>query len=125
MYLSIVIPAFNEEKRIGQTLLKIHGYLQQKNIDYEVIMVDDGSTDSTATVAQRSDVAKTGKLKVIHNIANRGKGYSVKTGILNSKGEYVLFTDADLSCPIEELDKLIAIANQNFSIVIGSRSVSD
>ena len=124
MHLSIVIPAFNEEKRIGNTLTTINDYLSQKDFEYEIIVVDDGSTDETIKVVQLSDLAKAGRVKAVHAATHRGKGYSVKTGILQSKGAYVLFTDADLSTPIAEVDKLYESLQQGYSIAIGSRSIT-
>ena len=123
MHLSIIIPAFNEEKRIGKTLAGINDFLSQKDFEYEVIVVDDCSTDQTIKVVQQSDLAKAGKLKAVHVATHRSKGYSVKTGILQSKGEYVLFTDADLSTPIEEMDKLYGVLQEGYHIAIGSRSI--
>lgn len=122
-FLSLVIPAYNEEKRIGSTLARIYAYLQQKGISYEVIVVDDGSVDSTASVARQSDLARAGKLKVVHNPTRRGKGYSVKAGILNTDGDFVLFSDADLSTPIEELESFLPLAQSGYDMVIGSRSL--
>jgi len=125
MYLSIVIPTYNEEKRIGATLSKIYDFLKTKNYDYEIIVVDDGSTDRTVLETQQSILFKENNLGVIKNWINMGKGFSVKRGILASKGDYVLFSDADLSTPIEELDKLFGYINNEFDVVIGSRSVKD
>jgi len=124
-YLSVIIPAYNEEKRIGSALSGIYGFLKTKNYDYEVILVDDGSSDKTILRAQDNELAKINKLKIIRNASNKGKGFSVKNGILNSTGEYVLFSDADLSAPIEETDKLFNHIEKGYDIVIGSRSVKD
>ena len=125
MYLSVIIPAYNEEERIGGTLAKIYSFLKTKNYDYEVIVVDDGSADKTIQEAQRSRLFKENNLRVIKNRINTGKGFSVKRGILASRGEYVLFSDADLSTPIEELDKLLAYIKEGYDVVIGSRGVID
>lgn len=125
MYLSIIIPAYNEAKKIKSTLSKIDEFISSKNYDYEVIIVDDGSTDKTIDEALKSRLDKGKKLKIIKNDINRGKGYSVKRGILNSQGEFLLISDADLSTPIEELDKLFHYINNGYDIVIGSRSVVD
>lgn len=124
VYLSIIIPAYNEEKRIGLTLSKICGFLKTKSYEYEVILVDDGSNDKTISEAKESELAKTNKLKIVRNGMNKGKGFSVKNGILNSAGEYMLFSDADLSTPIEEADKLFGYIKKGYDIVIGSRSIA-
>jgi dolichyl-phosphate beta-glucosyltransferase len=123
-YLSVIIPAYNEEKRIGATLASIHAFFSGKKYDYEIIVVDDGSTDTTVRQVENSLLARAGRLKVIGNGVNRGKGFSIKNGILNSSGEYVLFSDADMSTPIEECDRFLDYAKQGYDIVIGSRSVS-
>jgi dolichyl-phosphate beta-glucosyltransferase len=124
IYLSIIIPAYNEEKRISASLDKIYAYFEPRGKQYEVILVDDGSTDKTVNISQNSSLAASGKLKIISNEKNRGKGFSVKNGILASHGEYVLFTDADLSTPISELEKLMKEILEGYDIVIASRSVA-
>jgi len=125
MYLSIIIPAYNEEKRIGATLSKIYEFLKDKKYDFEVIAVDDGSVDNTVSIISESRLAKENKLKILRNGDNKGKGYSVKRGIINSGGDYVLFSDADLSTPIEELDKFLNSMPEGCDMVIGSRSIKD
>lgn len=125
MYLSVIIPAYNEENRIARTLSEIHNFLKTKNYSYEVIIVDDGSTDGTVLRAQESELFKDGNLCVIKNWINAGKGFSVKRGILASKGEYILFTDADLSTPIEEIDNIFYYVKNSYDIVIGSRSIQN
>ena len=118
---SIVIPAFNEATRIRESLEKIENYLGRRNFQSEVIVVDDGSSDDTATICEST---KLRNLRVIRNSRNQGKGFSVRDGVLAASGEYVLFTDADLSAPIDELDKLLAVAlNENADVVIGSRGI--
>src|SRR5271166_3672880 len=97
--LSIIIPAYNEEARLPATLGRIANYLQTQRPDTEVIVVDDGSRDGTAAVAE-SFRGKFPRLRVISNGVNRGKGFSVKHGSLEADGEIILFTDADLSAPI-------------------------
>lgn len=121
MYLSIIIPAFNEELRLKNTLQKIYNYLKNKEFGYEIIVVDDGSVDSTSKTASLSLLGQTNKLKILKNNVNKGKGYSVKRGIMEAQGEYILFSDADLSTPIEELDKLLASIQPDADIAIGSR----
>ena len=120
--LSIVIPAFNEEKRLPGTLERIAGYINASGRTTEVLVVDDGSVDGTAGVAE-SFREKLPDLRVISNGRNRGKGYSVRHGFTESRGEIVLFTDADLSAPIEEADKLLAKMD-GYEVAIGSRAVN-
>jgi dolichyl-phosphate beta-glucosyltransferase len=121
--LSIIIPAYNEEKRLSLSLDKINRYFNTNDLEYEVIVVDDGSTDRTVNFAHESDLARCGKLSIISNGRNRGKGFSVKAGILASRGEYVLFTDADLSTSITEFDKLWSLINEGYDVVMASRSI--
>ncbi len=123
IHLSIIIPAFNEQERLPLALSKIHSYCNSRGYTYEVFLVDDGSTDSTIKVATDTPLSKTGKLRILKNQRNRGKGYSVKRGIMASKGDYVLFSDADLSTPIGEVEKLFSALNEGFDIAIGSRSI--
>lgn len=119
--LSIVIPSFNEEGRLPTTLDAISKYIRARGCPTEVIIVDDGSQDRTAAVAE-SYHGQLPALRVISNRENRGKGFSVRRGMLETTGRIVLFTDADLSTPIEEADKLrVALADQD--IAIGSRAV--
>lgn len=120
--LSIVIPAFNEELRLPATLERIAAYLKDNHRDAEVLVVDDGSKDRTAAVAE-SFHDKIPTLRVVPNGVNRGKGYSVRHGVQEARGGIVLFTDADLSAPIEEADKLVG-ALQHFDVAIGSRAVN-
>jgi len=120
--LSIVIPAFNEELRLPATLDRIAAYLQGSRREVEVLVVDDGSKDRTAAIAE-SFREKIPMLRVVPNGMNRGKGYSVRHGVQKARGRVVLFTDADLSAPIEEADKLVD-ALQNFDVAIGSRAVN-
>ena len=119
--LSIVIPAFNEESRLPATLKKIARYIEREQKNIEVIVVDDGSTDRTAEVPE-SFRGKITQLRVLANGTNRGKGFSVRHGSLEARGEITLFTDADLSAPIEEANKLLA-AMQDHDVAIGSRAV--
>lgn len=118
---SIVVPAFNEAARIGDSLRKIQAFLKQVTWNAEILVVDDGSSDKTASIVRGMQIPG---LRLISNEGNRGKGYSVKNGVLAAAGEYVVFTDADLSAPIEELEKLLTAAeNQRADVVIGSRAV--
>src|SRR6201993_1417190 len=120
--LSIVVPAFNEEKRLPTTLERIASYINASGRSTEVIVVDDGSADGTIGVAE-SFLRKITDLRVVSNGRNRGKGYSVRHGFMESRGEIVLFTDADLSAPIEEADKLLAKMD-GYDVAIGSRAVN-
>lgn len=124
-HLSIIIPAYNEEKRIGSTLHKLYQFLSSQKYDYEVIVVDDGSVDGTASEADNSALSRTGKLKVIKNEKNSGKGFSVRNGISNAAGDYILLTDADLSTPIEEMGKLFSFVKDGYDIAIGSRALKN
>ncbi|HUW71591.1 MAG TPA: dolichyl-phosphate beta-glucosyltransferase [Candidatus Humimicrobiaceae bacterium] len=105
MKLSIVIPAYNEEKRLPKTLEDIGKYLSKQTYDYEILVVSDGSTDKTAQITEKLKL-KIKNLKLIDNKKNNGKGYVVKQGMLSAKGEYRLFTDADNSTSIEQIEKM-------------------
>ncbi len=121
--LSIIIPAYNEEKRIPKTLNRIMQYLKERKADNEIIIVVDKGKDNTLEVIQR--YSKNFKnIRYIYNSKKRGKGYAIKKGILSSKGNQVLFTDADTSTPIAELDKFLPKIKEN-DIVIGSREHKD
>ncbi|HYA64806.1 MAG TPA: dolichyl-phosphate beta-glucosyltransferase [Candidatus Sulfotelmatobacter sp.] len=119
--LSIIIPSFNEEQRLPATLEKIAAYIQNRRPNTEVIVVDDGSTDRTAAVAE-SWQDRIPQLRVVSNGRNRGKGFSVRHGSLEARGDIILFTDADLSSPIEEGEKLLAALGSH-DVAIGSRAV--
>lgn len=121
IHLSVIIPAFNEQRRIVETLESIGAYLSGQDFDSEVILVDDGSTDETVEKATETCPS----ISIIKNEKNMGKGHSVRRGVLASKGELVLFTDADLSTPIDEFEKLAAKIDEGFDIAIGSRSLPD
>lgn len=120
--LSIIIPSFNEETRLPDSLEKIAAYIRNSGRPTEVLVVDDGSTDATAAVAQLF-CQKLPGLRVISNGENRGKGYSVRHGMREARGRIVLFTDADLSAPIEEAEKLLPALQTN-DVAIGSRAMN-
>ena len=120
--LSIVIPSFNEELRLPHSLELIAAYVNASKRGTEVLVVDDGSTDRTAEVAA-SFSGRIANLRVLKNGENRGKGYSVRHGMVEARGENVLFTDADLSAPIEEADQLLS-ALQHYDVAIGSRAMN-
>jgi len=117
---SIVIPAYNESARLGATLEKVLAYVHAQGWDAEVIVVNDGSRDNTADIV-RTFAAKDPMLRLVENPGNHGKGYSVRNGMLNSRGRVVLFSDADLSSPIEEAPKLFDALDKGADIAIGSR----
>jgi dolichyl-phosphate beta-glucosyltransferase len=124
--LSIVVPAFNESARIASSLHKIRQFLLDQRLDSEILVVNDGSTDDTVPVvrSQMPAFESVAALRVLENPGNRGKGYSVRHGVLKSTGAQVLFSDADLSCPIEDYSKLAAqLANGAASIAFGSRAL--
>ncbi|MBS3121283.1 glycosyltransferase family 2 protein [Candidatus Woesearchaeota archaeon] len=121
MDISIVIPVYNEEKRILDSLKKIIQFLKLRKHNYEIIIVDDGSSDKTIEVANS---LKNKKINVLKNNVNKGKGYSVRKGILSATKELILFTDADLSAPIDELDVFLDIIKQ-YDVVIGSRGLKE
>lgn len=120
--LSIVIPAYNEARRLPASLRKVFAFLDARKIDAEVLVVDDGSRDETAKVALAEFGARRG-FRVLDYGGNRGKGYAVRHGFLAATGDLVLMSDADLSTPIEELDKLTAaLFDQGLDIAMGSRA---
>lgn len=121
-FLSIVIPAYNEVKRLGDSLAKIGAYLDAAGIDAEILVVDDGSKDRTAEAAM---VALSGRRgRVVRNGENRGKGFSVRHGLFEAQGRFVLVSDADLSTPIEDHAKLAAaIRDRDLDVAIGSRAL--
>lgn len=117
---SIVIPAYNESARLAASLERVLSYVHSQQWNVEVIVVNDGSRDNTADII-RSFAAKDPTLRLVENPGNRGKGYSVRNGVLQAKGDIVLFTDADLSSPIEEAAKLLRALDDGADIAIGSR----
>ena len=117
---SLVIPAYNEGARLAATLEKVLGYMARHECDAEVIVVNDGSRDNTADIV-RSFAQDHPSLRLVENPGNRGKGYSVRNGVLHARGRIVLFTDADLSSPIEEVPKLLQALAAGSDIAIGSR----
>ena len=123
--LSIIIPAYNEERRLPRGLTKIRDYVVHRNLapdQIEIIVVDDGSEDRTAAIAQDWS-HEFPSLRLVSNGRNRGKGYSVRHGMLEARGRIALFTDADLSAPIEEADKLLAAIEAGNDVAIGSRAI--
>lgn len=117
---SIVIPAYNEGKRLSATLEKVLTYIAEQQWSAEIIVVNDGSRDNTADIV-RSFAETNPTVRLIENPGNRGKGYSVRNGMLGAHGEMLLFSDADLSSPIEEAPKLLDAINAGADVAIGSR----
>ena len=122
--LSIVIPAYNEEERLPSTLDQVLAYLRRGDFaPWELLVVNDGSKDGTAALVRRLAVTEP-KLRLIENPGNKGKGYSVRHGMLEARYDWALFSDADLSAPIEELPKLFAaIEREQAAVAIGSRAL--
>lgn len=120
--ITIVIPAYNEAPRLGPTLDRVLAFMRQQAWDAEVIVVNDGSRDATPDIV-RSYAQRDSAVRLLQNPGNRGKGYSVHNGVLNANGDFILFTDADLSSPIEEAPKLLDALERGADIAIGSRWV--
>lgn len=119
--LSVVIPAYNEAHRLGATLDRVTAYLDQRGLEHEVLVVDDGSTDGTPDLVRSSSAPA---VRLIEQGANRGKGAALRRGVADSRGRRVLLCDADLSTPIEELEALEARLDDGAAVAIGSRSVA-
>ncbi len=121
--LSVVIPAYNEAEGIQAALEQVSAYFRSRAIAGEIVVVDDGSTDGTAGLAGQPSVPAA--VRVLVNEENRGKGYSVRRGILSARGRYVGFTDADMATPIDQLDKVRQALESGAEVVIGSRALPD
>jgi len=122
MHLSVIVPAYNEEKRLPQTLREINDYLKKQNYESEIIIVSDGSKDRTVGVAKNL-MSEIKNLRVIEFKENRGKGFGVKEGMLGALGDFRLFTDADNSTPVNQIEKIWPEFEKGFDIVIGSRDL--
>ena len=120
MTYTFVIPAYNESVRLGPTLHALLRYTQEQDWDAEILVVDDGSTDDTAQIVRESSQAHP-QIRLVQNPGNRGKGYSVRNGMLHARGDICLFTDADLSSPMTEAQKLFDAIAQGADVAIGSR----
>ena len=124
IYLSVIIPAYNEENRLFNTLKEIDSYLRRQDYNYEIIVVNDGSKDKTCQVIENlKDEAKIANLRLIDNKENHGKGYVIRQGMLEASGQYRLFIDADNSTSIDQIEKMWPFFKQNYQVVIGSRDV--
>lgn len=121
--LSVVVPAYNEERRLGPSLEKICRHLDSKRWPYEVIVVDDGSSDRTAEVVRQA-ARRHPSIRLIDNVFNLGKGASVRNGVMEARARAILFSDADLSTPVEELDKLLPLLGPQADMVLGSRALA-
>lgn len=121
-FISVIVPVYNEEKRLSKNIMQIIDYFYSNFEKYEIIFINDGSTDKTEDICKRFSKEK--NIRTISNKKNMGKGFSVKKGILNSRGDIVLFTDCDLSTPLEHTKNFIKYI-ENYDIVIGSRALAD
>jgi len=121
-YLSVIIPAYKEGERIGRNLLEIEQYFKDKDYTWEVLVIVDGSKDNTAKIA-RNYKGHVTNLRVIDNPENHGKGYVVRQGLLEAKGKYRLFMDADGSTAITHLDKFFPEFEKDYDVIIGSRDI--
>jgi len=128
MRLSVIIPCYNEEKRIEESVDKIIKYIKSEKLDAELIFVNDGSTDNTQQILNKLNIKLTEKQRIRNCIIsienNTGKGYALRKGIRKAKGDIILLCDADLSTPITELGKLMGYIN-NYDLVVGSRKNND
>lgn len=121
-YLSVVVPAYREAERIGNNLLEMDKFLSSKDFSYEIIVVTDGSPDNTAEIV-RNYMGQIKNLRVIENPENHGKGYVVRQGLLESKGKYVVFLDADGSTSITHLEKFLPELENGYDVIVGSRKI--
>lgn len=122
-YLSVIIPAKDEEQRLPATLERVLAYLRRQSYPYEVVVVDDGSRDGTQGVVERfAEIDRT--VRGVSYAVNRGKGYAMRQGMLAASGDYLLMCDADLSTPIEEVEKLFAALDGGADVAIGSRAMA-
>lgn len=124
MYLSVIIPAYNEERHIKSTIQSIYGYLSNKNVEHEIIVVTDGSKDKTNEIVG-SMTGEIPTLSLIRFAVNRGKGYAVKEGMLKATGDYRVFTDADNATSIDHIEKMMPFFDQGYGVVIGSIALKD
>lgn len=124
IYLSVVIPAYNEEKRISNTLLAVDHYLSNQDYSYEIVVVNDGSRDKTAQIVEKfGGLIK--NLRLIDNQENHGKGWVVRQGMLEAKGKYRIFMDADNATTIDHFEKMLPLFKEGKQIIIGSRDEKD
>jgi dolichyl-phosphate beta-glucosyltransferase len=124
LLLSVVVPAYNEQERIEKTLKRVAEYLNARGYTYEVLVVSDGSSDQTEAIVN-TFASQHLQFQLLSYRPNRGKGYAVRYGMLHAQGEYLLFSDADLAAPIEELEKLMPCVQSDYEIAIGSRPLKE
>jgi len=123
-YVSVIIPAYNEEQRLGRSVPAIADYFRQQGIDFEILVVDDGSTDGTRRVAEHELRPHRGRVVAV--AGNRGKGHAMRRGVEQAEGRWILMSDADLSTPIEEYARLAAaVRDSDLDLAIGSRGLPD
>lgn len=122
--LSLIIPAYNEEQRLKESLPPVLEYLQAQPYSWELLVVDDGSKDGTSQLVRELAGGRT-NVRVLRNEPNRGKGYSIRRGMLEACGDYRLFSDADFSTPIDEVEKFWAAVEEGYDVVIGSRGLAE
>ena len=120
--LSVVVPAFDEERRLGATLKRMLAYFDEQGYPFEILVVDDGSADGTAKLVETISSCRP-EVSLLSYKPNRGKGHAVRYGMLRAQGDRILFSDADLATPIEEVEKLSAKLNEGYQIAIGSRDI--
>lgn len=122
-FLSVIIPAYNEEKRLPQTLQAVQAYLARQPFDWEVAVVSDGSTDRTADIVREFQITNP-RLRLLHYQPNRGKGYAVRYGMAHTQGKIRLFMDADNSTTIDHIEHLLPWLMKGYDVIIGSRDVA-
>lgn len=128
-YLSVIIPAYNEESHLIFSLNKLYEFISNNNFTFDIILVDDGSKDNTCKIASEffssHELNDKYHFNLIENKINKGKGFSIRKGLERATGKFILFTDADFSTPIEESQKLLGFLNVGYDIAIGSRALKD
>jgi dolichyl-phosphate beta-glucosyltransferase len=122
--LSLIFPCYNEEGRLPASLARVEEYLEARGISYEILVVDDGSADRTVAVAEAA-AARNPRIELLRYEQNQGKGFAVAYGAMRARGRWVLCSDADLSTPIEELERLAPLLEQGYDVVIGSRALKE
>lgn len=122
IHLSVVVPAYNEQNRLPKTLREIEKYLKTQSYDWEIVVVNDGSKDNTSQVVKEL-LSEIENLRLVDNKENHGKGYVVRQGMLEAKGKYRVFTDADNSTSIDQVEKMWPEFEKGYDIIIGSRDI--